>query len=130
MALTLKVLVIDDSAHIRILLSKLLNSMDFETIETAENGRLGVEKAGTFKPDIVFLDGIMPEMDGLTALGEIKKNHPETLVVISSSLSERERVLQFKEAGADFYLLKPFERPKLEEIVKKALALLESRSKG
>lgn len=125
-----KVLIVDDSAHIRILITKLLRNLQFKTIETAEDGKQGLEKVRSFQPHVIFLDGIMPEMDGLGVLREVKKSFPEIFVIITSSLSEREKVLQFKESGADAYLLKPFEHAKFEEVVQKALSILESRQKG
>jgi len=124
------VLVIDDSAQYRTIIAKLLKNLGFEKIETAEDGQAGVDKAQSLKPHLVFLDGIMPTMDGITALQEIKKTHPETVVIVSSSLSEKAKVLRFKEAGADFYLLKPYDREKFEEVTNKALAILENRPRN
>ena len=124
-----RVLAIDDSPHFRILMSKLLKRFGFETIETAENGKAGLEKFATFKPDVIFLDGIMPEMDGLSFLRAVKGQSPKTIVVVTSSLSERDKVMQFKESGADFYLLKPFEETKFQEVANKVIGALESRQK-
>ena len=130
MPLAYRVLAVDDSAHMRILLVKLLKRVGFESIETAENGRIGLEKFASFRPHAVFLDGIMPEVDGLTTLRAIKSQSPETVVVITSSLSERDKVLQFKESGADFYLMKPFEEAKFREIAEKVVGALEEHAKG
>lgn len=125
-----RALAIDDSPHVRILMAKLLKRFGFETVETAENGKVGLEKFGSFKPDAIFLDGIMPEMDGLTVLRTIKALDRSAIVVITSSLSERDKVIQFKESGADYYLMKPFEEAKLQETVQKVLNVLASRQKG
>jgi two-component system chemotaxis response regulator CheY len=130
MPLAYRVLAVDDSAHMRILLVKLLKRVGFEFIETGENGRVGLEKFVSFKPHAVFLDGIMPEVDGLTALRAIKERSPKTIVVITSSLSERDKVLQFKESGADFYLMKPFEEAKFQEVAEKVIRILGERAKG
>ena len=124
-----RALAIDDSPHVRILMSKLLKRFGFETVETAENGKIGLQKFDTFKPDAIFLDGIMPEMDGLTVLRAIKTLDQSAIVVITSSLSERDKVMQFKESGADYYLMKPFEEAKLQETVQKVLNVLASRQK-
>src|SRR3990172_425815 len=97
-----RALAIDDSPHVRILMSKLLKRFGFETVETAENGKIGLQKFDTFKPDAIFLDGIMLEMDGLTVLRAIKTLDQSAIVVITSSLSERDKVMQFKESGADY----------------------------
>lgn len=130
MSFPYRVLAIDDSPHIRILMTKLLKRFGFESVETAENGKIGLEKFNSFKPDAVFLDGIMPEMDGLTVLRSIKGIDRTAIVVITSSLSERDKVLQFKESGADFYLMKPFEEAKLQEVAQKVVNVLNSRRKA
>lgn len=122
-------LIIDDSAHIRILLLKLLQRNGFSSVDVAVNGVDGLEHYKAAKPDVIFLDAVMPEMDGLTALQEIKKLDPTAIVVMTTSLSEKEKVLKFKEAGADFYLLKPFEDDKITETVQKAVAILDQRTK-
>jgi two-component system chemotaxis response regulator CheY len=124
-----QVLVVDDSDHMRILVSRLLKQRGFEHVEMAVNGKLGLESVKTHRPDLVFLDAVMPEMGGLEVLREIKKESPGTVVVIMSSISAREEILQFKEAGADHYLLKPFETGKFDEALKKITALLDSHKK-
>ena len=130
MSFAYRVLAIDDSPHFRILITKLLKRFGFESVETGENGKIGLQKFDTFKPDVVFLDGIMPEMDGLTVLRAIKGKNASTIVVVTSSLSERDKVLQFKESGADLYLMKPFEEAKFQEVAKKVVTILEDRSKA
>jgi len=125
-----RVLAIDDSPHFRILITKLLRRFGFETVETGENGRIGLQKFDSFQPHVVFLDGIMPEMDGLTVLRSIKAKNAVTIVVVTSSLSERDKVLQFKESGADLYLMKPFEEVKFQEVAQKVVNILEARAKA
>lgn len=129
MSSSYRALAIDDSPHVRILMAKLLKRFGFDAVETAENGMIGLEKLESFKPDAIFLDGIMPEMDGLSVLRAVKARNTKTLVIITSSLSERDKVLQFKESGADYYLMKPFEEAKLQEMVQKVLTLLSTRQK-
>jgi two-component system chemotaxis response regulator CheY len=113
----------------RILLSKLLQRNGFTNVDLAVNGADGLQHFNSLNPDVVFLDAIMPEMDGLTALQEIKKLSVQTIVVMTTSLSEREKVLKFKEAGADYYLLKPFEDTKLVDTLQKIIATLDQRVK-
>ena len=123
------VLVVDDSAHSRILLLRLLQRSGLTKVDLAVNGADGIRRYKASKPDMVFLDAIMPEMDGLTALREIKRIDPEAIVVMITSLSEKEKVLQFKEAGANYYLLKPFENDKFDQTLLKIFALLGRRVK-
>ncbi|HTX17192.1 MAG TPA: response regulator [Bacteroidota bacterium] len=127
--LSVTALVVDDSPHMRILLMRLLQKNGITAVQSAINGAEGVERYKESKPDVVFLDAIMPEKDGLTALREIKSFDPASLVVMTTSLAEREKVLQFKEAGANFYLLKPFEDGKFVETLTKVLGMLAQRGK-
>jgi two-component system, chemotaxis family, chemotaxis protein CheY len=127
MANKFSALIIDDSGEVRIILTRYLKNLGFETIDTADDGRSGVEKAKLSKPHIVVLDGMMPKLDGIRALPEIKKYSPNTVVVICSSLSEKDKVLQFKNAGADFYILKPFDREKFEEVIRQAVEIIENQ---
>jgi DNA-binding response OmpR family regulator len=130
MSTTNRVLVVDDSDHVRILVSKRLKQRDFSEIDTAPNGRIALEKVKSFRPDIIFLDAIMPEMGGLEVLQTVKKESPGIIVVMMSSISAREEILQFKEAGADSYILKPFETQKFDEVLEKVLALLKGQKEG
>jgi len=130
MANNFSALIIDDSGEVRIILTRLLKNLGFETIDTADDGRSGVDKAKSSKPDIVVLDGVMPEMDGMRALPEIKKESPNTVVVICSSLTDKARILKFKEAGADFYILKPFDREKVEDVMRQAIEIVEHRQRS
>jgi two-component system, chemotaxis family, chemotaxis protein CheY len=120
-------LIIDDSGEVRLILTRFLKNFGFQTIETADDGRSGVEKAKLLKPHIVVLDGMMPKLDGMKALPEIKKENPNTVVVVCSSLSDKVKILAFKNAGADFYILKPFEREKFEDVIRQAIEILESQ---
>jgi two-component system chemotaxis response regulator CheY len=120
-----RVLVIDDSAFIRMSVTRMLKEMGFGHIDTADNGRVGLEKFRSSDPQIVILDGIMPGLDGLTVLRTMKSEKPNIYVIASSSLSLRAKVVEFKTLGADQYLLKPYEKEKFSEVIHKAIATLE-----
>lgn len=82
--MNLRVLIVDDSALVRRLLSDILSQAGgFET-QTARNGREGVELAKTFDPAVITMDVNMPEMDGLTALSHIMADRPRPVVMLSS----------------------------------------------
>ncbi len=120
-----KVLIIDDSTYIRMSAAKTLKEMGFGEVDSAENGKVGLDKFRSMHPHIVLLDGVMPEVDGLTVLKEIKNERPETIVVVSSSISARETILEFKASGADSYLLKPYEKDKFKDTITKAVAMIK-----
>jgi CheY-like chemotaxis protein len=120
-------LVVEDSHHYQLLLSKLLTTAGFDKLTVAENGKIGLEKAQKSQPHLVLLDGIMPEMDGLTALQEMRTFLPQTVIIIISSLSDKEKITEFKNSGADLYLLKPFDNDKFFQLIDKAITLINER---
>jgi two-component system chemotaxis response regulator CheY len=119
-------LVVDDSVFSREWLAGILQHVGFKNVDFAESGVVALEKVKATKPDLIFLDAVMPGMDGLTTLKELKKILPDAIVVITSSSSTKEVVLQFKEAGAHFYLRKPLDPPKVRETIDKAFEMMGS----
>ena len=103
-----KILVVDDDDTMRQLLNVALGKINFEVL-TAENGQAGWEVFEREKPFLVFTDVEMPEMDGLELLRKIKKASPHTIVVVMTSYSSEERVIEVLKLGGDNYLKKPFQ---------------------
>src|SRR3972149_5728820 len=104
-----KILIVDDLDSNRALLKTFLHPMGFDAIE-AENGKEALQYLVDEKPDIILLDLKMPEMDGFEVCKIIKSN-PETKfipIVVITSLSDEESHLKALEAGADDFLIKPF----------------------
>lgn len=111
----IRVLVVDDHAVVRQGLRTLIDlQLDMEVVGEGENGVEAVEQADSLRPDVVLLDLIMPEMDGVKATAEIRKRSPETRVIILTSFGEDDKVFPAIRAGAQGYLLKTI-RP--EELV-------------
>lgn len=107
--MTIRALIVDDSALIRKILSDILNQdPKISVIGTAVNGKDGLEKIKKFRPDVVLLDNVMPVLDGLNTLVRIMKEYP-TPVVIVSALGERaeEITLTAFEYGAVDVIEKP-----------------------
>lgn len=103
-----KVLIVDDSALMRKHLSQILLSTAGFEVETARNGKEGLEKIKTFKPDVVTLDINMPVMDGLVCLSHIMTEMPCPVVMVSS-LTEKGALATFEalEMGAVDFVTKP-----------------------
>jgi two-component system, chemotaxis family, protein-glutamate methylesterase/glutaminase len=109
-ARNIRVMIVDDSAVIRSLLSRWLSAeADIDVVGTASNGRDGVLRAGECEPDIVLLDIEMPIMDGLSALPGLLKAAPKARVIMASTLTQRggEITIKALAAGASDYLAKP-----------------------
>lgn len=103
----IKVLVVDDSALIRQMLSRALSvDPSIEIAGSAKTGLEAIEKANTLQPDVVTLDIEMPELSGLEALPHIVKTTPARVVMLSS-LSDAETTYQALERGAVDFLVKP-----------------------
>jgi DNA-binding response OmpR family regulator len=115
-----KILVIDDSNILRRIITFNLKSAGYQVIEAA-NGKEGLEKIDSDNPDMVFLDIMMPIMDGFTVLKELKKNDSELPVVVLTAKggeSDEETALNL---GAKKVLTKPFSPKLLVDIVKEIL---------
>lgn len=111
-----KVLIIEDHPDMRQLLSLEIQLMGFEAI-TAENGREGVEKAISEKPDLVLLDIMMPYMDGCEAARIIRAN-PQTKdipLIAETALFRQIDLNTCLQAGCNDYIVKPFTHKDLEE---------------
>lgn len=107
--MTIRVLVVDDSALMRKIISDILNSdPDIEVIDTARNGQMAVEKVERLRPDVVTLDHEMPVLEGLCALGYIMSECP-TPVIMLTATDERgaELALNAFEYGAVDFIQKP-----------------------
>lgn len=113
-----KALVVDDSAYNRTLLSAILRKKGI-VVETSDNGEDAVAKFNNIQPDIVFLDNIMPKMSGVEALAEMKKINQNFIGIMLTSISAAEDVQAAKVAGANGYILKPYEADKIYEVLKK-----------
>lgn len=118
---TIRILVADDHPVVRDGLKRLLTTQpDFETVGEAGTGRDAVGKALSLKPDIVLLDLLMPDMDGLTALDQIRAQLPATRVIVLTTFAQRQQVVRAAAAGAAGYLLKDVEVEELARAVRGA----------
>ncbi len=112
MAEPLSALIIDDEQHVRVFLRTLLKVAGVGEVWEAGTGPQGLEAYFQHKPSITLLDLSMPGPTGLEILALIMKNDPDAMVVIVTSLNERETVLKCEQLGATGFLLKS--RPKDE----------------
>lgn len=116
-----KILVVDDAEFLRVRISKMLSSEGHEIIE-AENGVKAVETYKSARPDLVLMDITMPEMDGLTALREIRSFDSAAKVVMLTALGQESVVLEAIKAGARDFVVKPFEKDRVLSAVAKLVS--------
>ncbi len=115
------ILVVDDAAFMRMRMSKILTEAGYEVIQ-AENGLEAVAKYKANSPDAVLMDITMPEMDGLTALKEIKAHDPAARVAMVTALGQQQVVLDAVKSGAKDFLVKPCEPERVLAAVSKLCA--------
>jgi two-component system chemotaxis response regulator CheY len=115
------VLVVDDAEFLRVRISKMLIAEGYQVIE-AENGVVAVEKYKAERPDVVLMDITMPEMDGLTALKNIKAIDPQARVVMLTALGQESVVLEAVKSGARDFVVKPFNQERVLSALQKLLS--------
>lgn len=114
-----KILIVDDSPIIHILLRKTLESRGYEVCGDAKNGKEGVEMFKLLTPDLIFMDITMPIMDGIEAAKTIKELNPLAPIIMLSAMGDDEIVSQAKEVGVDIFLKKPFDDYKIVSALSK-----------
>ena len=117
-----RVLVVDDAAFMRKMVSDALAKGGHEIVGEAGNGLEAVERFQELRPDVTTLDITMPEKDGLAALKEIMAFDPSARVIMCSALGQESKVLESIKAGAKDFVIKPFQPDRVLEAVAKAVA--------
>jgi len=123
----ISIVIVDDNDMMRAILRSMLRGEKYEVIGEARNGLVAVNMAGRLKPDIVCLDVIMPEKDGLEALCEIKAARPETQIVMITSSANPETVQESIQNGACGFIVKPFNAARVLDTIEKAAGRIRQR---
>ncbi|MEH6942561.1 response regulator transcription factor [Bacillus sp. JJ722] len=115
----IKVLFVDDHEMVRIGVSAYLSAQDdIEVVGEAGDGGEGVEKALELRPDIILMDLVMKEMDGIQATKNIIEQWPEAKIIIVTSFLDDEKVYPALEAGATSYMLKTSKASEIADAVR------------
>jgi two-component system chemotaxis response regulator CheY len=117
-----RVLIVDDAAFMRMMVKDILTKNGFQVVGEASDGAQAIEKYKELTPDLVTMDITMPEMDGITALKEIKKLDPNAKVIMCSAMGQQAMVIDAIQAGAKDFIVKPFQAERVIEAIKKTLA--------
>lgn len=115
-----KILIIDDERVILDLTSIILSNRGYQVL-TSQDARTGLGIIAAERPELVLLDYMMPGMDGLTALREIRQNFPDSYVVMFTGKGSEEIAVELMKAGASDYILKPFNNQDLAERIENVL---------
>lgn len=114
----IRVLIVDDHTIARQGLRAVMRVLPgIELVGEASNGYEAIEAVQNLQPDVVLMDLVMPEMDGVTAIAKIKDRHPKLPIIALTTFSEAELVLGAVQAGASGYLLKDIEVQELAHAI-------------
>jgi len=125
--MAIKVMIVDDAMFMRNMIGDIFQGKKFadeeyEVVAEAENGIEAVEKYKEFRPDIVTMDIVMPEMTGIEALKEIIKIDESAKVIMCSALGQDSLVMEALDAGAKDFIVKPFQPEKVLDVVIRILS--------
>jgi two-component system chemotaxis response regulator CheY len=117
-----RILVVDDAAFMRMMLSDILRKAGHEVVGEAENGAVAVDKYGKLHPDLVMMDITMPEMEGIEALKHIRQADPGAKVIMCSAMGQQMMVVNAIQAGAKDFIVKPFQPERVLESISRVLS--------
>ncbi len=122
-----KILIVDDEAHIRMLIEQTLEELEDEgvTFYTAENGEAALEVIQEETPNLVFLDVMMPKLNGMEVCRRVKKElgMDQVYIVLLTAKGQETDRQKGLDVGADVYMTKPFDPEVLLEKAKEVLGL-------
>lgn len=118
-----RIVIIEDNEVSRALLRTILRSDGYEVIGEGHDGQSGLALAVRLAPDLVCLDVVMPKLDGMQVLAELRRELPEVPVLMITGHTDREAVQSMIKGGAAGIVVKPFNAKKVLEEVGRSLAI-------
>lgn len=122
------ILIVDDNDMMRAILRSMLRGDDYEVVGEARNGTQAIELAERLQPDIICLDVMMPEKNGLEALHEIKAARPQTAIIMITANADPETVQDAIMNGAQGFIIKPFNAAKILDTLQSVTGKLRQRA--
>ncbi len=117
-----RVMIVDDSAVMRMNLKKILTEAGHEVVAEAQNGKIACTLYEKHQPDFVTMDITMPVMSGVDATEAITKQFPDAKIIMISALNQKKMVFDALKNGAKHYIIKPIDKMKVLSIVNEVLA--------
>ena len=117
------ILIVDDAAFMRMTIKKMVEAYGHTVVGEAGNGVEGISQYKALKPDVVFLDLTMPEMNGMETIKHIKDFDPHAKVIVCTAMGQQERIAQAIQNGAVDFIVKPFKVERIGAAVEKVLKM-------
>jgi CheY-like chemotaxis protein len=115
-----RVLLVDDESHVRLLVRTVVASLGFEVVAEACDGRQALEQFDRVAPDLVLLDVNMPVMDGMATLKALRQKSDRVAIVMLTSLASHAVVEECLDLGADYHLRKDLPVGELKQEIREA----------
>jgi two-component system chemotaxis response regulator CheY len=115
------VLVVDDTAFMRMTIKNILEKNNFEVVAEGEDGFQAIELYKKHKPTLVTMDITMPNMDGITAIKEIMAYDRNANIIVVSAMGQKALVIEALNAGAKDFVVKPFQPDRIAEALVKVV---------
>lgn len=109
-----RVLIVDDALIMRMRIKEIATESGWEIAGEAADGEEGVQKYRSLKPDLMTLDIVMPRMDGVSALRQIREEDPAARVVMVSAVDQKAKLTECIRLGAVDFIVKPFDKTRLK----------------
>jgi len=121
--MAIRVLIVDDAMFMRSMIKDILTNAGgrYEVVGEASNGREAIARYRELQPDLVTMDIVMPQLDGIEATREILKIEPKATVVICSAMGQEALVVESISAGAKDFIVKPFSAERVLQVLAKVL---------
>lgn len=123
----ISVVIADDNDMMRAILRGMLRGEEYDVVGEARNGSAAVDIVGRLKPDVVCMDVMMPEKNGIEALVEIKATQPNVEVIMVTSSSDPETVQESIQNGASGFIIKPFNAARVLDTLARASSRILQR---
>lgn len=120
-------MIVDDNDMMRTILRGMLRGNDYNVVGEARNGQAAVDTAERLNPDVICMDVMMPEMDGIEAMGLIKARRPQTEFVMITSNADPETVQNSIQHGASGFIIKPFNAARVLGTLDKIIAKIRQK---
>lgn len=114
-----RLLIVDDALIMRMRIREIALQAGWEVVAEASNGSQAVELYRHLKPDLVTMDIVMPNMDGVEALKAIREEEPSSRVCMVSAVNQKEKLAECIRLGAIDFIVKPFEKAQLVSLFEK-----------
>lgn len=115
-------MIVDDAAFMRAILSQMLREFGYDVVAEAASGEEAIQMYSKSRPDLVTMDITMPDMDGITAMRQIRILDPTAKIIICSAMSHQQAVIDAIASGARDFIAKPLQKERVYSAIERVLA--------